>query len=438
MTDRAAVEAEQPAQSPADAAVDRYLAGLRRGRIAYAVAVTVVVAALVVTVAVMWSRSEVAHVRLRIAKTPAAPVQLAAPSGTLHVAWQSADRTAIGTPNWLGTVVTYSEHTVRGRDGRTGNITWSYSRSDRSICQVAQDQGVAIAVYRHKGNCDEVTALDATNGQRRWTRTLDQDANPVNGTPAYLVTQDTVMFTVPNAIYAIDPQSGIDRWTFAQQNCTIRGAALGSTGALISQTCSHVNCTGLKFCANGAQLLLRDPTAGHSDDASQKANPDQIKWLLPGNQDLPVSADTVISALEPGGGRLDVFDGGKGTLRSGISVDAAFDAHSVAATSLGRPELLWSNGTAYAIDGSLDRISWTAETVSRPQITPAVGKETEPPTELADAALTVASDTGIALLDGASGKVSAQFSVAPPPRGSIVYRFGSGFLVAGATTVAYA
>jgi hypothetical protein len=78
------------------------------------------------------------------------------------------------------------------------------------------------------GNCDEVTTRRlADRRARKWERTLDEVGQPVNGQPAFSVSQYTIMVTTPSVIYAFDPISGIDRFVFSQQNCVIHGSVLG-------------------------------------------------------------------------------------------------------------------------------------------------------------------------------------------------------------------
>ncbi|WP_375503647.1 PQQ-binding-like beta-propeller repeat protein [uncultured Jatrophihabitans sp.] len=255
------------------AALARYRAAQRKPRIVYAAAITVAVAVLAALVAVAYSRGEANNTTLRTAARAPAPVRPEATTPAPQRQWTSSDTAALGVPIAGGIVVTYSSHTMRGRDALTGHVRWSYTRSDRSMCAAIQAGGVAVALYRLSGNCDELTALDAQTGQRRWTRTLDEDGVPFIGTARYQVLGQELMFVSDTAIYAISASGnqyagndtgGVDYWVFNHPGCTISNAVLGQSGALISQTCRGQRCAGLTHCRNGSQLLLRpamNPTA---------------------------------------------------------------------------------------------------------------------------------------------------------------------------------
>ena len=161
--------------------VREYNARLRPWRIGYAAAIAAVVIAVGVIVKIAYSHGEISHATLRTAANPAPAVSLGTTSATLSRAWDSADHTASVRRTGDGTVVTYSEHAVTGRDGLSGKPTWSYTRADRTTCTAAQLGGVTIAVFEVNGNCDELTALDTETGVRQWVRTLDKDGHELNG-----------------------------------------------------------------------------------------------------------------------------------------------------------------------------------------------------------------------------------------------------------------
>ena len=285
------------------------------------------------------------------------------------------------------------------------------------------------------GNCDELTALQSGTGKRRWTPTLDFDGQPLNGHPSYQVISYTVMVTTPSVIYAIDPGSGYNRWIYSRYGCSIRGAVLGTAGALISQNCTHPQCLAQKFCARGRQLLLRDGVNGIDD--KDKVNPDRIHWNLVGTTDVPVSADAVVGALNPTMHALDVYNADKGRPVSAatlVPVPAGGDPSTAA--SLSGPELLWLDGTTYLVRPGADRADWAYASTGPPTAVP-VGSETV--LSETTALITVTTPTGARELDTSSGRTLSTVTLSPaPPQGSAAYPVGSGLLVAaGSGTVLY-
>jgi hypothetical protein len=413
--------------SPSDAALERYGQTMRRRRRNYFLVLGVIVAVVAVAVGVVWSQGEVAHTSLRTF-TPAPPsVALETPSQSLTRAWQTADHIAIGQPQWGGTIVTFSKHTVGGRDARTGKRTWAYTRTNRTVCTAAQETGTTIAIYENNGNCDEVSAFNSETGRRRWTRTLDIDGMPLNGHPTYQVTSYTLLMYSADVVYAVDPVSGYDRWTYQRYGCQIEHVALGSTGALISQNCStKVKCAGVKFCAPGHQLLLRDGSAARGDDS--KPNADQIKWNRIGDSSVPVSADQVVSALDPNGRDLDVLDPDKGTPQRVPLTPEPSNAASITAIATTGAELIWISGESYAVRAGASAPDWAADSPAPPTVASTTDEDV--PT-LSTSRITVPTQYGIGVLDGNDGKIIQQFIVQPHSPTSLVYSLGTGFLVAG-------
>lgn len=414
------------------AALDRYAARMRRARLVYGAVIGVVVVALGIGVGVAWSRGEISHVSLHTFSPAPSSLGVEAPSATLQAAWRTSDRIAIGTPQSGGTVITYSDHTVGGRDARTGRRTWSYTRSDRPVCTAAQLSNTTIAVYANRGNCDELSAFDSATGRRRWTRTLDKDARPINGRPSYQVMPFTFMVTSDTTIYAIDPVTGLDRWTYYRFGCHLNGAVLGSAGALIGQSCSrHVNCQKIKYCAVGPQVLFRDGSAGNGDDSDNNA--DKMKWLRRGDGSRPASAGEVITALDPSGTSLEVLGAADGKLARNVPVSGGTSAPaSITAAETSVAELVWYAGTTYAIRADQPRPDWTAKSPGPPTVGSISGEQIP---NLGSARITVALDGDVALLDGNDGSVTKRFPVSAPA-GATVYSLGTGFLVAGDAGIA--
>ena len=156
-----------PTATPSRDALTRYARSIRAARIRYAATLTLAGLVIVALVRIAYSRGEIAHVTLSTVPAPPPPVTAQPPSIPQYLAWTSSDHVALGSPVWGGTLITQSVHSVRGRDASSSAITWSYTRTDRQVCQAIQDQGVTLAIFELRGNCDEITALDSSTGARR-------------------------------------------------------------------------------------------------------------------------------------------------------------------------------------------------------------------------------------------------------------------------------
>lgn len=409
-----------------------YLAGLRNGRRRYAAVIVTVVLALLVTVIVAWNHGENAHVHLHTVSQAPPTVAMGDLSPAPATRWRTTDTAAIGAPYWVGSLVTYSAHTVNGRNLSTGAVTWSYTRTDRTVCQVIQDEGIVVAIYRLAGACDEVTALDAQSGKRRWERTLDQDTDLVTSNPTYSIAQYTFLVTTNAVVYAIDPVSGLDRWTFSQPTCTIHGAVIGTQGALISQTCAKPDCSGIKFCKAGDQLLLRDPNNGRVDDTTKAAgNPDQIKWNLFGDTDVPVSADAVIAAASRTGTSLSELSLLDGKLTRTVAMTGSSPrSEEVDAYATLHDEFLWVGGVSYVLDAATGAPVFSVASTGPLTVTASSGTNASN-IDLPGARILAANGQGVAVIDPGSGQATTTFPVPAPVAGASAYAVGTGFLIAG-------
>lgn len=435
---------DPPPEPPADPVSERALADYARRmrplRIGYAAAITVVVIAALVIVKIAYDHGELSHAHLHtVASAPPSVSASPSPAAQLTRAWTTTDATAIGTPVYDGTIVTHDQHTVRGRDALTGRQTWSYTRTDRTVCTAIQTQGVTVAVYRLHGNCDELTALASDTGTRRWTRTLDKDGAEFNGPATYSINGSNAMFVSHTAIYAVsvsgtadNGNGGLDFWTFHHVGCRINSAVLGNAGALISQTCHRQDCNGHKFCGDGTQLLLRAATTGTDDKST--TNPDIVSWNDLGSDLVPTSAGATVTARDPDGATLHVLSrkSGKQTGQLALSGDAGSGAPSayVAGTDA---DLIWIGTHTYALSPTGRFFAWQADTAGVPTITD--------PSNILSAhhaarVALVATTSGAARIDPHDGKIIAHYAASTPP-GSTVYPLGAGLLVAGARTTVY-
>lgn len=423
-------------RTASDAALGRYRRSLNRRRAVQYPIIGAIVIALVVVFVVAYLHGEAHNTRLETVADAPATLTTTTPTTTQRLGWRTSDRAAAGQPVFGGTVVVFGRHTMRGIDARTGEQTWSYYRSNRTVCSAFQVNGIAVAVYRLAGNCDELTALDAGTGERQWTRTLDFNGLPVHGRPTFQldVADATLLITTPAEIYSIAIGSGEtggeNHFTYSHFGCRIDGAVVGAAGALISQTCTKPRCgTGSsrqKFCGTGPQLLLR-PTVDPSGDPPS-TNPNRIIWNDIGNRDVPISAGDEITAGNPSTGDLDVLGASKGAPEGSVGLGVARGAfRSARPVPLdGGDLLLWVSGRTSYVRGTDVTPAWSFASSG-------------PPTVGGDGPVVVPGPRAIHLLQQTTGRIVHSYGISPsPPSGSSVYRLGSGFLVASATgTSAY-
>jgi outer membrane protein assembly factor BamB len=403
------------------AAISRHVASMRRQRRWYVAVIGLIALVVGGWGTIVWSHSEIVHATLHSAKAAPPDVPGGQLSATPQLAWRSEERTATGTPFEGGTVITYSTHTVHGRDARTGAITWSYTRTDRTICEVVQAQNRTVAFFRHNGNCDELDAFTTDTGKRAWDRTLDTEAHPVNGQPKVLARADGLFVSTDAVLYAIRLNEGYDFWEYAVPGgCRGTGLAIGSAGALIAESCT-----------DGNHLLLRDRYA--SNDA--KDHP--VKWQLDKVTALPFAADSFVAALDSATHQLVRYDPKSGHVAGRLALTPPpSTTEAVQQTPAKDAELAWTAGTTYAVDPGGARQLWSASTTTLPTVAPSVATLGLP--SLTSSVVLVASPGGVDLLDGATGRVSLTLPVVPPPpAGSRVFAVGTGFVLAGSSTIVY-
>jgi outer membrane protein assembly factor BamB len=403
------------------AALERHLSRVRRARRIYYPAIAVVVAAAAVLFGLVVANGEAANAHLSITKTPAPSPAIAPLANSLKLAWTSTDTTAIGQPVTGGTVITYNEHTVSGRNVRTGAVTWKYTRSDSRICNVAVEQGKAVAFYNPDGNCDEVDAFSATTGKRAWQRTLDQDGQPVNGNISVATTSDTVIAYTADVIYALEattgpctqggPGCGLSRWNYpADKGCRIDHVVAGTTGALVSETCGDQH-----------RVLLHDPYKQYTDSANTKV---AVNWSHTGPAAaMPLAADSLV-LVATGRGQATNYDPTSGKSISVLAVPGVSPDAVSAQVSTGTATLLWTAGQLVALDSATGRQQWTTATTALPDVD-------------ADGRLYVGTPTGIVSLDSTLGTLAAKVAVGRDLSGARLERVGAGVIVADDGTAAY-
>jgi hypothetical protein len=229
----------------------------------YVVVVLLVVASLVVTL-VLWQRSDIHNTTLvtgpSTVPTPQAPTVF---PPSLAEFW-SKRSPATPVPVVTGqSVVTGDNGTVTGIDPQTGATRWSYTR-DLPLCTVTAAFDKALAVYR-RANCNEVTELDGTTGERGAQRNGDAqlgtelvyDGTYVTTTgPTLLDTwrsdlvQTMEYGTVPDFVNPnVQPRTG----------CTYGSVAAGDGNVGVIERCGH---------ESGDRLTVYKATAKDADRPS--------------------------------------------------------------------------------------------------------------------------------------------------------------------------
>ena len=192
-----------------------------------------------------------------------------------------------------GTVVTYDEHTVTGRNYATGAAVWTYTRTDVSICNVFQESGITIAIFTDRdGFCDEVDALRHRHRRphvvphARLER--QHDRRRTGGHDGDAVHADDHRRRLHPGRRPGERDRPVDLHRPARLH-----EHLGRPGQRRGPDRQH--------CGDGDHLLLRDAYAGDDNDNKAKAI-----WNVLSDA-IPVSADGLISALDPKTGQLLVY-----------------------------------------------------------------------------------------------------------------------------------
>jgi hypothetical protein len=418
--------------SAADVALRLHRARVARQRRWYVGAIAAVAVLVLVGVTIAWYSGTAHHAKLVSATTPDPPVADEPFAASLSVAWTSDDRTATGSYASHGTVVTYSTHAVEGRDARTGDVRWSYTRSDATVCAVDVQDGIATAIFKLDGDCDEAIGIDVGNGDRRWDRTLMDDGS-ITGIASL---PSSVAFSTSTSVHVISPgydssnipSGGLNRWFYVPANCTITGFALGNQGVLIGRLCSSDDTSSDAPTAAGPKdkpsVVLRKP---YDDDDI---------WTAESDGAAPLLADTGgIIGWDPSAARLVAYDSTAGKRVATLALPGCTGSVAPKAATVSSTELVYCSGTLSAVSFANDALSiaWSL---------PAVG--------LPAAQLTTESSAGTAVVPTAAGlqRITVRTGapvggLTPVPAGAesavstaaSLERFGSGVLVSGQRTV---
>ncbi|WP_130288759.1 PQQ-binding-like beta-propeller repeat protein [Pseudonocardia sediminis] len=290
--------------------------------------------------------------------TAAAPAVAPAPAGAVPDGFTElwrAPSPATPAPIAAGDgVVVAGGSTVSGRDARTGQERWSYTR-DLPLCTVASAFGRVLADYRNDEYCSELTALNPSTGARGPARTLDVRPGtrligdgPLLATgPDYLETMrsDLVRTTEYGNVRALEEPGDQPR-----TGCTYSSFAAGGGRVAVAEDCPS---------DASQRLTVLRPDSAKGD---QPAADSSAELGVRGAQVVAVVADRV-AVLLPGEPRLLLLDRsgsriGEFPLAVGSPVFTPTDG--VARVTRDDGDLYWWTGAAtVALDRTTLEPLWT-------------------------------------------------------------------------------
>lgn len=253
-----------------------------------------------------------------------------------------------------GGVVVAGGSTVSGRDSRTGQERWSYTR-DLPLCTVAAAFGRVLAAYRNDEYCSELSALNPDSGARGPASTLDVrpgtrliGEGPLLATGQdYLETMrsDLVRTTEYGNVRALEEPADQPR-----TGCTYSSFAAGGGRVAVTEDCP---------ADTSQRLTVLRPDAAKGD---QPASDSSAELGVRGAQVVAVAADRV-AVLLPGEPRLLLVDrAGRRVGEFPLSVGRGVLAPTDGVARVGRDEerlYWWTGGATVALDRATLAPLWT-------------------------------------------------------------------------------
>lgn len=322
------------------------------------IAVTAAIAAVVVVAAcVIWWRSP-ARATDSTPASGAAPVPtvVTGPPAALAEAWRAPDAAAEHPLAVGGTVITADGGTVQGRDYRTGEVRWSYSR-DVPLCAATAAFGAAVAVYRTGDGCSEVTAVEADSGRRgpqrsgRFDDTMRLLADPADEDGSVTAVGTTRIESWRSDLVRTVEYGRVDAPVIAgaqpREGCTMRSAAASGTRIAVIEQCPG---------EPGVRLTILTTTP--EDPVKPDVLGSQVLGLngapVADAQAVAVSGDrTAVVVPHDGGADLLVYDAT--AARVGASALPAWDpSRAVAGPRTAGVVTVWSGDAAHPATVALD------------------------------------------------------------------------------------
>lgn len=388
--------APEPSPRP-DAPADRPGPDLRPARAPYRrrrrrdrwIAAVIAVVAVAVG-AVVYRTSDIRAVTSDTAAQISTTRALSTVPRALQVAWEQPTDAAVGgVASPYGTVMTTDAHGVTGRDVATGEVRWSYSRSNRDLCAIGSsdtdptqeitDSGRVhgvMAMYARDGFCGEMVLLDPETGERRYQRTAP---NALGG---------SLVFGGPYAAWVGSDRLEVWRWDL------LRTHQYGDQPSPSESNTEHLGCTFLdaavtdqqfatieKCPAQGENVRLAinwtDPNAENDDWSVYRADPRaDIDTGSPAARIVGITKDRVALLVSAPTPALVIYDAdGKVVSRSPASIPAATIAGATGIT----PRSTIDDVSYSLVGGSLVAVGEQEVTVTVPVTPSTTGDEGDEP-----------------------------------------------------------
>jgi outer membrane protein assembly factor BamB len=345
--------------------------------------------ALLVVAALLWRGSDAAATQSSTAAP--ADVPTGTPAGAVSESWSADGELPAGTVVQGGRVLVGSTHGVRALDPVTGDEAWHYTRSNARMCGLTATDGLAVAVFATADRCNEAVALNAGTGVRAWTRSVR-----FAGDVTLSSTDRIVLAANPTGIVTLDPTGDNIRWrSEAPVGCRFLGAAAGSAGVAVLQTCAG---------ATVAQVRLFDGFDGSPHWSRDVPLTEGGSVRLLGADALPtLLVDGEVQALSPADGTVLTRLPATGDVQVGPS---------------GPVTLVRVDGRLHALDGTTGTSLWDVPARGLPAPPPAA-KDARAP-----ASLLVPEDGAFVQRDPSTGAELGRSTAADLPDGGIATQAG--------------
>lgn len=230
-----------------------------RGDVLAAVAIVAVVA---LTATILWWTSDARATISRPADTTSvAPPAAGAVPTTLRELWTAASPHTTVPVVAAGSVMTGDGSTMTGRDPVTGQSRWIYDRG-RELCGVTWVYQYAVAVYPDGRGCGQVSAIDASTGERGPART--GTASP----HVDLSSDGTTILSVGGSRLEVWRSDMVRVLGFGEMDARVKPVHVGTGNgcALMSAAADNDVVSVLRFCPGEEDLKLSLVTASDEDD----------------------------------------------------------------------------------------------------------------------------------------------------------------------------